>query len=390
MKILLVHNYYLQAGGEDIAFRAEYDLLRSHGHSVQIIEDHNTRIAEKDRLSLAVETVWSRPSKQRIDVLLNSFQPDVVHFQNTFPLISPSAYYACHAYGIPVVQTLQNYRLLCPAATFYRDGHVCVDCLGKKMPLPGILHACYRGSRSQTSVVAAMLFAHHAMGTWFKKVDAYIALTRFSRDQFLKAGFPAQKISIKPNMLASDPGQKPLGGTFAVFVGRLAKEKGIYTMLESWKTLDVPLKIIGDGPLREEVLRSSSSSGSSHIEYLGSVSHEEVILLMKKAAFLVFPSEWFEGFPLTIAEAFACGLPVIASRLGSMQEIIRDNETGLLFNTGESKDMADKVAWLWAHREAAHRIGKEARREYETKYTPEENYRILAGIYEKAMLAKRS
>ena len=382
LRILLIHNYYQQSGGEDTEFAAEKKLLRQKEHEVVEFVRHNAEIQEIGHLRVAIDAVWSRYSQHALQRLLQATRPDVAHFHNTFLLISPAAYYACREEGIPVVQTLQNYRLLCPGATFLRDGRVCEDCVGKTIPWPGVLHGCWRGSRVQTSVVMAMLASHRLLGTWQKQVDVYVALTEFARQKFIEGGLPAEKIAIKPNFIYPDPGPGDGSGNYVLFVGRISQEKGIRTLVRAWRKLkEVPLKVAGDGPLMEEIQRASSKG----LEILGWRPHDEVLSLIKGARFLVFPSEWYEGFPLAIAEAFACGVPVIASRLGAMAEIVENGRTGLHFEPGNPEDLAAKVEWAWTHPQQMTEMGHEARREYEQKYTAERNYEMLMEIYRRAM-----
>lgn len=386
MRILLAHNFYQQSGGEDVVFYAETELLRRHGHEVRHYTEHNDRIRQMSRPRLFRETLWSTATLRHLKRLLKEWQPDVVHFHNTFPLISPAAYYACRRVGVPVVQTLHNYRLLCPAATFYRSGKVCEACLRKTPPLPSVQWACYRNSRIQSLVVVLLLSFHRALGTWKKQVDAYISLTDFARRKFIEGGIPGEKILVKPNFLLPDPGKgKSAAGDYALFVGRFSPEKGISILLQAWCRMNnIPLKVAGDGPMGEEIRKYVTDNDLKTVECVGKCSHEAVLGLMKNARFLVFPSQWYEGFPMTIAEAFACGLPVIASNLGAMAEIIDDGRTGLLFNPGDAQDLAAKVKWAWEHPQELARMGKEARREYEAKYTEEQNYKMLMQIYEQA------
>jgi len=382
VRILLIHNFYQQPGGEDTEFAAEKTLLRQKGHEVVEFVRHNVEIHEIGRLKAAVDAVWSRDARRALRQILREVRPDVVHFHNTFLRISPAAYYVCWEEGIPVVQTLQNYRLLCPGATFLRDGQVCQDCMGKVIPWPGVLHGCWRGSAAQTSVVAAMLTFHRLLGTWQKQVDVYVVLTEFARQKFIEGGLPPEKIAIKPNFIYPDPGSGDGSGNYGLFVGRISQEKGVHTLIRAWqKVKGTPLKIVGDGPLMEEV----RGANLEDIEILGWRSHDEVLALMKEARFLVFPSEWYEGFPLTIAEAFACGLPVIASRLGAMAEIVEGGRTGMLFEPGNAEDLAEKVTWAWTHPKEVQAMGQEARLEYEKKYSAEQNYRRLVEIYRTAI-----
>ena len=386
MKILLVHNYYQQAGGEDVVFAAERTLLRNNGHTVTEFVEQNDRVKEMGRIGLAFNTIWSRPSQKQLTDSIRQNRPQVVHFHNTFMMISPAAYYTCREMNVPVVQTLHNFRLQCPSAIFYRDGKICEDCLSKTYKWPGVVNGCYRNSPLQTSGVSAMLAIHKILRTWQNQVDAYIALTEFAKRKFIQGGLPSEKIFVKPNFIESPTQSSETKDTYAIFIGRFTQEKGIRTLLQAWKCLGkFQLKIFGNGPLMNEVQAFIQDEKLTSIEVLGQKNHEEVINHIKKAAFLVFPSEWYEGFPMTIAEAFACGVPVIASRLGAMEEIIKDGRTGLHFTPGDSEDLAVKIEWAWTHEKEMQKMGKAARREYEEKYTAEKNYKMLMDIYSKAM-----
>ena len=392
MKILIVHNYYQQSGGEDEVFEAETELLRNQGHEVIHYIDNNSRIGNMNCLSIAVNTLWSRNSKGEIAKLLHLTKPDIAHFHNTFLLTSPSAYYACREAQVPVVQSLHNPRLLCPSANLYRDGNVCEDCVGKTMPLPGIVHGCYRNSISQTAVVAAMLTLHRCLKTWKDKVDTYIVFTDFYRNKFIEGGLPPEKIVLKPHFISPDPecrGEAP--GDYALFIGRLDKEKGIPTLLKAWRNMsDIPLKIRGSGGLLEYVQDSISENDLGNIEIIGRLSTEDLYTLIKNARFLVWPSEgYYETFGLVAIEAFACGVPVIASRIGTLAENVEDGYSGLHFNPGDSGDLCSKVRWAWDNPGKMIEMGKNARKEYEAKYTPEKNYRMLLDIYERTMEESR-
>jgi glycosyltransferase involved in cell wall biosynthesis len=385
MKVFLIHNRYQTYGGEDSVFAAESALLQARGHSVAEHLEDNRDLHNVSPLRAACNTIWSQGSRKRLEDLLRSARPDVAHFHNTFLKISPAGYYACRAANVPVVQTLHNYRLLCPTATFYRQGQICEECLGRTPPWPGVLHACYRASRSKTAVVAAMLTVHRWLGTWHDNIDVYIALTHFARDRFIKGGLPAEKIVVKPNFVHPDPGERTEEGTYALFVGRLTAEKGVETILNAWAELGrIPLRIVGTGPLLPKVVSSVQEQGLAHVEILGEKPRSEVMMLMKAARFLVVPSRCYEGFPMTVAEAFACGVPVIASRLGALQEIVDDQRTGMLFKPGDAADLAAKVEGAWTEQKRTSALAQEARRDYERKYTPHANYEILMEIYTRA------
>ena len=388
MKILSVHNSYQKPGGEDQVFAQEADLLRAHGHQVLLYQASNDQVTGVNPLVLLGNTVWNRQIHDQLRGLLQRERPDIMHVHNTFPVISPSAYYAANAEGVPVVQTLHNYRMLCPAATLFRDGHVCQECVSRTIPLPGVVHGCYRGSRMATAAAVAMLATHNYKQTWNKAISSYIALTGFARDKFIEGGFPAEKIFVKPNYLQTDPGLGEGQGNYALFVGRLTPEKGISNLLEAWRTLgtELPLQIAGDGPLAPEVEKASvEMEGVSWLKWL---PRAEILQRMKDASVLILPSTWYEGFPMIIAEAFAVGLPVIASDLGSMASIVDHQRTGLHFQPGNAGDLVDKVRWFRARPAQAAQMRTRARNEYETKYTAQKNYTQLIGIYQ-ALLPSR-
>jgi glycosyltransferase involved in cell wall biosynthesis len=398
LSVLKIHNQYQQPGGEDESVRNECALLTCGGHRVIEYRRDNHEIAGYSfvqKISLGARTVWAWDSCEQIRALLRTEKPDLAHFDNTFPLISPAAYYACREAGVPVVQTLRNYRLVCPGAYLQRNGRVCEDCLGR-IPWRGVRHGCYRDSHAATAAVAMMLSAHRALGTWSKVVDCYIALTEFACAKFIEAGLPAEKIVVKPNFASSDSTaadppfpvanhESPEG--HALFVGRLSPEKGVGTLLAAWRRLvnRIPLHVVGDGPLRAELESYARRHALSHVYFDGRLNSEETLAAMKRTRFLVFPSEWYETFGRVAVEAFACGVPVIVSRLGAMQEIVADGRTGLHFTPGDAGDLAAKVEWACTHPVEMSAMGRAARAEYEAKYTPERNYARLMTIYDRTL-----
>jgi len=391
MKLLLAHNRYLHAGGEDVVFRREGELLRSAGHDVVEYVRHNSDISKDGILSnirAATRTFWARNTAQEMRSLLRSVKPHLVHFHNTFPLISPAAYYVCKEEGVPVVQSLHNPRIMCPAATLYREGRTCEDCLGRTFAWPGVVHACYHNSRSQTAVVAGMLGLHRLLGTWQERVDAYIVFTEFFRQKFIAAGVPREKIFAKPHFLNTDPGMKQQrGGDYALFLGRLAPEKGVLTLLKAWRTLKhIPLQVAGHGQLQKEV--HEFEQDHAWVKTLPYLPHKECFDLIKGARFLVWPSEGYcETFGLVAIEAFACGTPVIASSSGAMKELVEDGKTGLHFEPGNAEDLAAKVEWAWTHPHEMESMGRAGRAEYMSKYTAAGNYETLMEIYNRAIHA---
>jgi|SRR6185437_6044919 len=391
MTILFIHNYYQQPGGEDAGVRQERDLLAAAGHKVVEYARHSSEIELNgfgSRIRLGTAALWSKRTYRDLRSLLAKDRPEVAYIHNIVPLISPSAYDACAEASVPVVQTLHNYRLLCPAGNFLRQGRVCEECV-KHTLFRSVWHRCYKDSRSAAATVALMLATQRALGTWKQKVDCYIARTNFAREKFIQGGLPADRIVVKPCFVHPDPGLRLSSADAVLFVGRLSVEKGLRTLIAAWENLKgrVPLRIAGDGPLRAEMEAQIKQRAIAGVTVLGQLSNAEALAEMKRARFLVFPSEWYEGLPLTIAEAFACGVPVVASRIGSMIDLVEDSRTGLHFTPGDSEDLAAKVEWAWIHPEATQRMGLNARAEYEAKYTAERNFEMLAEISRRVIRA---
>lgn len=381
MRILSIHNNYQIRGGEDESRQAEERLLREMGHQVDVYEENNDRVATLNSAELAIRSIWSQEAYQIVQKQLRQSKNDLVHVQNFFPLISPSVYYAAQAEGVPVVQTLRNYRLICPNGLFFRDDRVCEDCLGKFIPYPGVIHACYRENRAATSAVVGMLAVHRTLQTWFKQVNSFISLSEFARQKFIEAGFPGEKILVKPNFVHPDPGVGEGKGGYALYVGRLSVEKGLDILLAAWENLKspIPLKIVGDGPLAQQVVEATKRLPK--VEWLGRKPMTEVYQLMGEAMFLIFPSKWYETFGRVAVEAFAKGTPVIASNIGAIAELVDTERTGLHFCPSDARDLAAQVEKILSAPQQLWHMRREARTEFETKYTARKNYSRLIEIY---------
>lgn len=390
MNVLMVHNHYLSPGGEDESTEAEERLLRDHGHQVDSLREFNQNIQNIGRLKTAARTIWSAPAYRLVREKMRQRNYDVMHVQNFFPLFSPSIYYAARSERVPIVQTLRNYRLLCPKASFFRDGKVCEDCTEGAIPWPSIVHACYRGSRAGTAVVASMLTAHRLLRTWSSAVDVFVALTEFSKQKFVEGHLPESKILVKPNFVYPDLSVGDGGGKYCVFVGRLAPEKGIETLLKAWQSVDknIVLKIIGDGPLAREV--ADAALKTCNVEWLGQRKKEEIHLLVARACCLIFPSEWYEGMPRTVIEAFAVGTPVLAANIGAMKEMIRDGENGIFFEAGDGCSLGVAVARFVNDPSRMLRMRRSARADFESKYTAQRNLPLLLNVYQCAIQARQS
>jgi glycosyltransferase involved in cell wall biosynthesis len=387
MRVLSVHSYYQERGGEDAVAEAECQLLRANGHTVETLIANNKTLEETPRLKAARDTLWSRDWYRKMTGVLGSQAFDLVHVHNFFPVISPSIFYACSDAKVPVVQTLHNFRLICPVATLWRDGETCHSCVGKAIAWPGVIHKCYRHSAAATATISAMLAWHGLLQTWDKKISLYIALTQFARVQFVEGGLPASKIMVKPNFIEPDPGQSDSEREGILYVGRLVPEKGISTLIHACTRLPgIRLTIAGDGPIRDELhglVRSLSLS--ERVTFVGRLDPDDVKNRMGQAQLLVFPSEWYEGFPVTLAESFACGTPVVASRLGSMAEIVEPNQTGWLFRPGDAEDLANTISAGLADKTKLLKMSAACRLSFEHRYAADRNYAALMEIYSRAL-----
>ncbi len=384
MRVLILHNRYRIAGGEEAALERESALLRAApGVAVDVLEVSNEEISSTvQTIKTAVLTPYSPAGRRLAAERIRAFRPDVVHVHNFFPTLSPSVYDACRSAGVPVVQTLHNYRLVCANGLLFRAGHACTECLGRTWTWPAVRHGCYRGSRLGSAAVAAMIGVHRVRGTWNRRVDRFIALTEFARALFAeRAGIPPEKIAVKPNA-APDAGEGDGAGGFALYVGRLSPEKGVATLLKAAACgLGLPLVVAGSGPLQAQV---ETAQSAGRLEYKGLQDAEGVQRLMRSARLLLIPSLWYEVLPMVVAEAFSAGLPIAASRIGSLETLIEEDGNGLLFEPGNPDALAGTVRRFGAdpEREAAMRL--RARATYEALYRPEANLKMLLAVYEQA------
>ncbi|MEN9453308.1 MAG: hypothetical protein RLZZ369_2367 [Pseudomonadota bacterium] len=382
MKVLVVHNRYQLAGGEDAVVDAEVALLQSRGVDVRRYERHNDDIQHISRASAALQAYWSRQTVSELSDLMAQWQPDVIHVHNTLSLVSPSVYWVADRFGVPVVQTLHNFRLLCPQGMLLRDGQVCEQCVGKSVAWPAVAHACYRESALQSAVLAGLVAGHRALGTYSNKVARFIALNDFCRAKFVQGGLPADKLVVKPNFVDLPAPDQLVDRAGGLFVGRLSHEKGVATLVQAKHSQPaLPVKVIGSGPMGDAVQTAFGS------DLLGFLPLVDIVEHMRRSAFLVLPSICYENFPRTVVEAFACGLPVIASRMGSMAVLVKEGETGLLFNPGDAQDLVTKIQWAQAHPAEIARMGCQARRQYEEEFNADVNFELLMAIYQDAMAA---
>jgi glycosyltransferase involved in cell wall biosynthesis len=380
----MVHNAYQQRGGEDAVVDAEIKLLRSYGHKVVEYRRSNEELNKMSRSSAALQTFWSRGAAHKAAELITLENIDVVHCHNTFPLISPAVYWAAARARVPVVQTLHNFRLICPQALMLRNDAPCEDCVGH-VPWRGVMHGCYRDSRLQTGVLAGMITAHRVLGTWRDKVARYIALNEFCRQKFIQGGLPANRIVVKPNFVDAGPAPVRIKRLGALYVGRLSQEKGISVLATAMRRLQgrVGLTVVGVGP------QADLLDNLPGVRLLGALPGNEVMELMRHTQMLVLPSICYENFPRTLVEAFGCGLPVVASRLGGMAHLIDHDRNGLLFDAGSANALAAAMDSLASDPQRCAEMGLAARQTYEESLTPEINYKMLMQIYEDALCVAR-
>lgn len=386
MKILTVHNKYLNRGGEDESRESEDRLLEANGHQVRQVLFENTTIQSRSLFRVGLECSWSKPAYDRVHEAIEQWRPDILDVHNFFPLASPSVWYAGRNLRVPVVQTLHNYRMLCPAATFLRDGRVCEDCTRHALPIPGIVHGCYHGSMMQTAALSMMIGLHRALKSVDRAVSLFIVVSEFEKAKFVENGFPESRLFVKSPFVLDEGGVGP-GGEDFLFVGRLSEEKGIAVLLGAMEAAgEVPnLNIIGDGPLRGQV--EQAARRNPRIRYLGIRSQAEVLEFMANSRCVIVPSTWYETFGRVVAESFSRGTPVIVSNIGALAELVDHQRTGLLFTTGDSQDLASAMRYAVANPARMLEMRKNARRDYEEKFTAARNLEMLLAAYE---IAKRN
>jgi len=395
VKVLLVHNFYRSAvpSGENAVFAAEEALLRSRGHDVETLTCNSDELTARGVLGCiqgAAAVPWNPWMARSIRRAVDRFRPDVVHVHNTFPMISPAIFGAVGKKAARVL-TLHNYRLFCSAAIPMRDGRVCTQCIDRRTPWPALQHGCYRGSRVATLPIALSIGLHRALGTWKNNVDAFIALSNFQRTLMAASGLPAGRVHVKPNFFPGNPDVVPWSSRepYVIFAGRLSSEKGLITLLKAWRAWGVPapeLRLVGDGDLRNQL---EAMAVGLPVRFLGPLNAVDTQAQIARARLLVLPSEWFEGFPMVIREAFAFGTPVAVSRIGPLPTIVQTGRSGIVFPSNNPEALGEEVRRSWEEPGLLERLGHGARGEFEAKYTEEVNHAILMSIYDKALEGPR-
>jgi glycosyltransferase involved in cell wall biosynthesis len=383
MKILIIHNRYQFWGGEDVVFESELEILRKNGHIIDTLIFDNKNIKTfLDKLIVAVGTVYNIKSKKILKNRINAFKPDVIHVHNFYPIASPSIFFIAKKLKVPIVMTLHNYRLICPSTTLFYNNEIYEKNINHFFPYDAIVNRVYRDSIVETTILALTITVHKLIGTWNSKVTYYIALTEFARNKFLNSSLhvSAEKIVVKPNFVADNGYNIAHRGNYFLFIGRLSTEKGISKIIEVASELpDVEFRIIGDGPLKKDV--ENASKDCNNISYLGFRDKGFILDQLKSARALIFPSLWYEGFPMTILEALSCGTPILASDLGGPKEILTNGYNGYLFDYQNKQDLIEKIIKISSEDDSQRKMCENARNTYEMLYTPEINYEQLIEIY---------
>ena len=424
MKILQLHNYYQQAGGEDAVVAAERAALEAAGHEVIPFYTTNEEIPAGVRgtvasrlraiaqlLKVSAQTVWNAQVYRAVRAIIRRERPDVVHCHNLFPRLSPAVYWACAAERVPVVQTLHNYRLLCLNANLFRltgktehggsTGSVCEKCMGRFFKWPGIVYGCYRGSHTGSAVVALALWIHRLLGTWTKKVDRYVALTEFQRRKLIAGGVPEDLLIVKPNgvILPGDQDPSPADECppplpYALFVGRLSAEKGVDQLIHAWaRCMDAwsdrappRLIIVGDGPQRDALERLAGAVGTyGSVRLVGAKDRAHVYSYMRHASFLIMPSRWYETFGLVVIEAGLLGVPALVASPSAAAELISDGETGLAYPRDDLDGLVQKMLWAFDHPANIQEMGQRAARAFRQQFSVEQDAARLLVVYEQVI-----
>lgn len=384
MKVLVIHTNYQYKGGEDTVVDEEIQLLQSAGTQVELLAFNN----DKNSLLKLIQLPFNLQSYLKTKKKLAAFKPDIVHIHNLHFGASASVIYAIKKSNIPFVITIHNYRLLCPSGILFHKGKLFLASLNQNFPWKAVQKGVYKNSKPITFWLGLSMYLHNQLGTW-KTPNRYIVLSEHAKKLFLnsKLGLSEKQIVVKPNFCSAPEFEEKKRSAHFLYVGRLSEEKGLMLLLEAFSSCPYKIKIAGDGPLKDEVIRYSSQY--PNIEFLGILNKTEVFSLMQNCSALVFPSIWFEGMPLTIIEAFACSTPVISSRIGAMETMIISGFNGLHFESQNIEDFKNKLnEWYNLTEQLKLEYQKNAQKTYKLNYTPQQNLKQLLSIYNQVITDK--
>jgi glycosyltransferase involved in cell wall biosynthesis len=378
VRVLVLHSRYLSGAvsGENRVVDDEVRLLREGGHEVSVFFPPRRAGRTFGAIQEGLSAVWSRGAVEHVQQVVERERPDVVHCHNLFPALSPGVLRAAGRAGAAVVMTLHNYRLICLPSTLLRKGKVCEDCLGR-LPWRGVVHRCYRGSAAASASLATSIGVHRALGT-YERVDLYLAVSEFMRTKHIEMGIAPERVVTKSNF-AWSTARRAGPGDYFVFAGRLSREKGVWPLLAAWRHLTLPLLLVGDGPDRDALQASAPKS----VAFRGALAPDEMPALLARARALIVPSLWYEGAPRIILEAYAAGVPVLASRIGALPELVEHGASGLLFPPNEVAALATAVTRL-ADDGESERLGEGAWQLWRARFTPERGLKELEACYRRA------
>ena len=388
MRILQVHNFYRIPGGECSVVHAEQRLLTEHGNTVDQFfcnsgSIDNSRLRDKFGLFLGI--TYNKRIFKEITAIVEATRPDIAHVHNVFPMMSPSVYDALKRSGVPVVQTLHNYRFLCPNGQFFVDDKVCEDCQ-KKGYMSAVRKQCVRGSRIMSAMYALAISRSWKSGIFPNAIDRFIALNKFVANKMVSGGVPRQKIAICGNYIESTATSVADKRGYILYLGRLSREKGVETLIRSISLIDgVVLKVAGSGPDEKRLIDKAFELCGARVEFLGHINGTEKQRVISEALCTVVPSEWYENFPLSIVESMSLGTPVIASNIGGLPDMINHGINGMLFDAGNHIDLANCIRLLHENSEIASKMADESINAAISKFGPEEHYHQLMAIYHDAV-----
>lgn len=385
MNILQVHNYYQLKGGEDAVLDNEKSMLESKGHTVKRYTVKNSGITSVvDKLNVLCLMRESKKHAAKLQSILKIYRPDIVHIHNVYPLLTPAIFSSVKKLNIPVIQTLHNFRMICVNGLFYQKGKVCKKCLTGSR-LSAITGKCYQNSHVASIAMADSLSYHNRINTWNKDVDGYIVLTNFAKNILTKYGIDKSKLFLKPNYLPDEgdgfieqsSSTFKVPKKFAMFVGRLSEEKGIKWLVKSWKDIDYPLVVAGDGPLMNQLKEEENKN----VIFVGMLGKLQLRKLYKTSSMLIMSSEWYEGFPMVILEAYMNAVPVLVPNIGGLPDIVQDSISGYVYELNNAEQFRLKVKTIFDNNKLQATLAKNAKNIFMKNYTEDVNYKQLMNIY---------
>ncbi len=404
MKVLLINKYLYPRGGDAVSTITTGEILKKKGHEVMFWGmshpenpdyetskyfvdhiDYGASNSLADQISIAGKLLYSLEAKKKLKQLLQVFKPDIVHLNNFAHQISPSILHVLNSAGIPSVMTMRDYKMVCPSYAMLADGYPCQKCEQRQFSWC-YKQKCVKGSRAKSALNTVEMYLHHNVLNIYKHINCYISPSHFLKDKVKEMGFPfpVEHIfnCVNPDNYTPSYDSKSMD---IVFFGRLSHEKGLLTLIDAVKGLDITLKIIGDGPQRAELDQYITNNALNNVKLLGHKKGGELFDLVKRSLFVVVPSEWYENNPRSVIEAFALGKPVIGSNIGGIPELVKEGVTGLLYEMGDTSSLREKIIWFLNNRSAIPDMGRMGRQFVDDELNQSVYYDKLIKVYEKVI-----